>query len=83
MRPAARNALVGGAVLFLGTPIVATLLVLLQKPTGGTGAARSVGETVSTVLVANFACLPFMFMGLVLLLVGWVMHRNSGRHPAA
>jgi hypothetical protein len=84
MRPVIRNLVVAGFILLLGTPMVATILAFLQRPSESSGSAKSIGETLSTVLVANFACIPFMAIGMILLLIGLVMARNAGNgQPAA
>ncbi len=77
MRPAVRNLVVAGLVLLLGTPLVGTFLAFLQAPNSSSGPAKSVGQTLCTILVANFACLPFMVIGVVLLLFALGMHRAA------
>ena len=77
MRPAVRNLVVTGLVLLLGTPLVGTFLAFLQAPNSSSGTAKSIGQTLITILVANFACLPFMIIGLILLLVALAMHRSA------
>jgi hypothetical protein len=77
MRPAVRNFVVTGLVLLLGTPLIGTLLAFLQTPNSSSGAAKSIGQTITTILVANFACLPFVIIGVILLLVALAMHRSA------
>jgi hypothetical protein len=77
MRPAIRNLTVFGFILLLGTPAVATVLALLQKPSEASGPAKTMREALATIVVANFACIPFMAIGLVLLLVAWVKYRHT------
>jgi len=76
MRPAVRNTSIAGLFFLLGVPLLATLLAFLQRPAASSGPSKSIGEIISTVLVANFACFPFIVLGLILLIIAWVLYRS-------
>lgn len=69
-----RNLFVAAMVLLLAPPVVAAMIIaaLASRPNVP---AAAMGHTLSQILQANLACLPFMAAGVVCLIVALYMNR--------